>query len=257
MVRRTSPNFAVVLALIALGAACGSPTAPSSSDLNSGLPVETTTAHYVFHHADGDRIEAERQETYHAWVVERLGISLDRRIAYYKYRDRSHMHSVTGKVTNGWADPPQFAIHSIWPWDNHEVVHVMTALVGRPTDFFNEGIAVALSVDPQNGRWESMWQSQTSHAWCRSFRRDGELPRLSDIVETDAFRQLADTKSYPVAGSFMAFVIETSGMDRVKQFFRSGSRDARRAEVERQFEAACGLTLQQAETRWHSYLDGR
>ena len=55
----------------------------------------------------------------------------------------------------------------------------------------------------------------------------------------------------------MAFVLETSGIDRVKQFLRSGSRDARRAEVERQFEAACGLTLQQAEARWHAYLDER
>ena len=66
------------------------------------------------------------------------GISLDRRITYYKYRDRSHMSSVTGQVTNGWADPPAFAIHTIWPWDNHEVVHVMTALIGRQPDFFNE-----------------------------------------------------------------------------------------------------------------------
>ena len=102
------------------------------------------------------------------------------------------MQQMTAKVTNGWADPATFAVHSIWPWDNHEVVHVITALFGRPSDFFNEGIAVAMSVDPQNGRWESMWQSQPSHTWARTFRSHGELPRLSDIVETDAFRRLDD-----------------------------------------------------------------
>ena len=102
------------------------------------------------------------------------------------------MSSVTGKVTNGWADPPAFAIHTIWPWDNHEVVHVMTALVGRPTDFFNEGIAVAMSVDLQSDRLEPMWQSQTVHAWAANFRTNSQLPRLPDIVETDSFRQLDD-----------------------------------------------------------------
>ena len=65
-----------------------------------------TTPNYVFRFAQGDRVETERQERYHEWVVARLGIALDRRITYYKYRDRSHMSSVTGKVTNGWADPP-------------------------------------------------------------------------------------------------------------------------------------------------------
>ena len=91
------------------------------------------------------------------------------------------MQQMTAKVTNGWADPATFAVHPIWPWDNHEVVHVITALFGRPSDFFNEGIAVAMSVD-QNGRWES----------ALTFRSHGELPRLSDMVETDAFRRLDD-----------------------------------------------------------------
>ena len=216
-----------------------------------------TTPNYVFRFAQGDRVETERQERYHEWVVARLGIPLNRRITYYKYRDRSHMSSVTGKVTNGWADPPAFAIHTIWPWDNHEVVHVMTALVGRPTDFFNEGIAVAMSVDLQSGGLDPIWQSQTVHAWAANFRANGELPRLSDIVETDAFRQLDDNRSYPIAGSFLSFMLDSHGIEPMKQFFRNGSREARRADIEREFSAAFGITLSDAEGQWHQFLVGK
>ena len=100
------------------------------------------------------------------------------------------MQQMTAKVTNGWADPATFAVHPIWPWDNHEVVHVITALFGRPSDFFNEGIAVAMSVDRRTGGGSR--QSQPSHTWARTFRSHGEPPRPSDIVETDAFRRLDD-----------------------------------------------------------------
>lgn len=39
-------------------------------------------------------------------------------------------------------------LHTIWPFDNHEVVPVLTAPIGRPSDFFNEGIAVSFQTDP-------------------------------------------------------------------------------------------------------------
>ncbi len=245
---------AALLVLVSCG---GGPNSPSPVATEQSLPVTVTTPHYVFRHADGDGVQSERQERYHEWAVNRLGLTLERPITYFKYRDRAHMQSVTGRVTNGWADPATYAIHSIWPWDNHEVVHVMTALVGRPTDFFNEGIAVAMQMDPQGGRMEAFWSSRAMHEWAHTFRLNGELPRLADMVETSAFRRLDDVKSYPMAGSFVGFVIDDRGMDRMKSFFRAGSREASRAEIERQFSAAFGLTLPDAEARWHAYLDAR
>lgn len=255
---RSRRSLEFTLAVVVSGlVSCGSPSAPSSAELDSALPGETTTPDYVFRYSENDRVEPERQERYHEWVVARLGVSLDRRITYYKYRDRSHMSSVTGKVTNGWADPPAFAVHTIWPWDNHEVVHVMTALVGRPTDFSNEGIAVAMSIDLQNDRLEPIFQSQTAHAWAANFRTNGQLPRLPDIVETDSFRQLDGNRSYPIAGSFVHFMVESRGIEPMKQFFRNGSREARRADIERVFSAAFGMTLSDAEGQWHQFLVGK
>lgn len=251
---KSTVGAATLLVLVTCG---GGPTTPSPAVIQQSLPVTMTTTHYVFRYADGDSVQSERQERYHDWAIARLGLTLDRPIAYHKYRDRAHMKAVTGKETNGWADPATYAIHSIWPWDNHEVVHVMTALIGRPTDFFNEGIAVSMQMDPQTGRLEAYWSSRAVHDWAHAFRWNRELPRLADMVETNAFRRLDDVKSYPMAGSFVAFLIEERGMDRVKNFFTTGSRTASVADIERQFSAAFGMTLQESETRWHGYLDAR
>lgn len=190
-------------------------------------------------------------------MIAQLGIAVERPIVYYKYRDRTHMQQVTGKVTNGWADPPSYAVHSIWPWDNHEVVHVVTALVGRSSDFVNEGIAVAMQVDPQHGIWEPMWNSRSIHSWASDYRRGQQMPALADMIETDAFRKLDDTRSYPMAGSFVRFMIDERGMEAMKAFFRAGSRDAKRADIEREFSAVFGMSMQDAETRWHAFLDAR
>jgi hypothetical protein len=245
--------------VLSCAAACGSssPAAPSAMTLDNALPVRTTTAHYVFHTAAGDTVQPDAQERHHEWMLAQFGMTIDRPIEYFKYRDRSHMEQVTGRQTNGWADPPAFAVHIIWPWDNHEVVHVLTALIGIPTDFFNEGIAVAMQADPQRGILEPMWNGRSIHAWAWDIYRLNQLPALTDMIETDAFRKLDDARSYPMAGSFMRFVLDERGMEGMKAFFRSQSRDDKRAAIERDFSAAFGVSLQDVETRWHAFLQDR
>jgi hypothetical protein len=248
---------ALLPAICVLAAACGSPSSPSSSTPQDALPVETTTAHYVFHASVGDVVQPDTQEQYHAWVLEQFGVSVDRPIHYYKYRDRSQMQQLTGKLTNGWADPNTSSVHSIFPWDNHEVVHVVTALIGRPSDFFNEGIAVAMQTDPQRNVWEPMWNGRSIHSWASEYERTHQLPSLAAIVETVAFRALDDTRSYPVAGSVVRFLLDALGMGRMQAFFRATSRDAGAADIDREFSAAFGMSLCDAEIQWHGFLAAR
>jgi hypothetical protein len=234
-----------------------SPAAPAPTPENPdrSLPVRVESAHYTFHLSQGDRVDPNHQEVWHEWAVVQLALAPDRKVQYYKYRDRAQMLQVTGKDANGWADPAAFAIHIISPWDSHEVVHVLTALIGRPSDFFNEGIAVAMSVDPSADQFIPQWLAQSVHAWTRQFRTAGQLPRLLDIVETDSFRKLSDTSSYPTAGSFMAFMIDTHGMDAVRRFFSGASRDESRPAIERRFAETFGMSLTAAEDAWHAFLD--
>lgn len=228
-----------VRALLVLSAALawgcgddGSPTSPSPADSLTGSAM---SANIDFLFSQGDSVETDRQEAFHAWVVNQLRIVPVRRLQYRKYRDRAHMRRVTGQLTNGWADPPAWTAHSIWTWDAHEAVHVYTAVIGRPSDFFNEGIAVALSADPSTRRFVSLWNNTPIDDIARSLHRARALPAILTIVETEAFRRLPDQTSYPAAGSFVSYVLRTSGMDAIQTFFRSSSRADTQADIASRF----------------------
>ena len=114
------PKLVVLAAPLPLSACnnSSSPTAPTGPDprvLNQVPESETT----VFHFSVGDSVDADRQDAYHRWIEGELGVGL--------------------------------AVHSIVSWHGHETAHVYSAVAGRPSDFFNEGLAVALSADPLAG----------------------------------------------------------------------------------------------------------
>ena len=121
-------------------AACGSP--PTSPD-GASLPLAGETATMRYYHEPGDGVEVTRQDAFNEWAITRLGITPPRKVEYRRYLSRGAMGRYTGNAnTNGFAEPELWRIHTIWAFDNHEVVHVYTAMIGRPSDFFNEGIAV-------------------------------------------------------------------------------------------------------------------
>lgn len=235
---------------------CGDDVSPNSPSPADALTGSATSANIDFFFSQGDSVETDRQEVFHAWVVNQLQIIPPRRLQFRKYRDRAHMQRATGQLTNGWADPSAWTAHSIWTWDAHEAVHVYTAVIGRPSDFFNEGIAVALSVDPSAGRLVPLWNNTPIDDVARSLLRSGTLPTIPEIVETEAFRRLPDQTSYPAAGSFMAFVLRTGGMDAMRTFFRSSSRVDTQAAIASRFRDAFGLSLTDAEAGWRAFLGG-
>jgi hypothetical protein len=240
------------LSMLLLAAACGkSSLAPSEV-----LSQSTTTAHFDFRFASGDAVDAPRQEAFHDWIVARLGVSGTQRMTFNKYRDRNHIEKATGMSTNGFADPSTATVHSIWTWDAHEAVHVYTAAIGRPSDFFNEGIAVALSTDPLAGRFVSLWNNTPIHQIAADTLRAGLIPPLSTMVETEAFRRVSDQASYPLAGSFVSYLIDTHGMAAMREFFQ-GSRTDPLVLIRLRFTLVFGLTLEDAELAWRAYLSAR
>jgi hypothetical protein len=79
-------------------------------------------------------------------------------------------------------------------------VHIYTALVGRPSDFFNEGIAVALQTDPPGGNLESFFNGQQVHEACRQYLQFGTLVvPLDRAMQTDNFRAITDQVLSPTA----------------------------------------------------------
>ena len=240
--------------IVATAAACGSDTTPSSPTGTDRLSASASTAHIDFTFSESDSVDLERQETYHLWATAQLGVEMPRKLQYRKYRDRAHMQRVNGRETNGFAEPPSFIVHSIWRFDPHEAAHVYSALIGVPSDFFNEGIAVAMAVDPLAGNFVSIWNVTPVHIIARDAMRAGQLPSVASMMTTEGFQRLSQTTSYPLAGSFVDFLVSTRGMSALQAFFRTSTRADSAATVESRFAAAFGFSVAAADAALRAFL---
>jgi hypothetical protein len=144
-----------------------------------------------YFHEPGDTTNVPRQEAFNAWALERLAVVVPQKVEYRKHSSRAAMARYTGQGNaNGFAEPERFVFHTIWPYDNHEVVHVYTALVGRPSDFFNEGIAVSFGTDPSNSNFSVRFNGLLSRQWARGFTRHD-----SDAFSADVWRHVGGVGS--------------------------------------------------------------
>lgn len=252
---------ALIIAWAAVSAAIascggGGPTTPSQS----ALPVAGESVSFRYHYAPGDSVDANWQESYHAWATTKLGVRVAQKIDYYKYQTREDMGAHTGNYsTNGFAEPSRFEIHTLFPTDNHEVVHIYTSLVGRPSDFFNEGIAVAFQTNPAAGNFESVFNGQQVHQACQQYLQLGTLVvPLDRVVQTSDFRAISDqVLSYREAGSFVRFAVDSYGTDRVLEFFRISGRDDSLATIKQRFATAVGVPMDAVEAAWMEMLRTR
>ena len=241
--------------LVAMAATrCGeSPTAPSSTAQT--LPTMSETTHYVFRASDGDTINTEWQERYHAWVTATLGVVARQKILYNKYTSRAHMQATIGVGnTNAFADPAAYAIHTLWPTDNHEVVHLLTSTWGSPGALVNEGMAVAFQIDPARDLIPR-WSGTPLHDLTRQFRQQGRFVPLATLAETASWRSQDSNVAYPESGSFMRWLIDEYGLDRIRGLYsRAAGPNETAAGVRETFAAVYGQSLDDLERAWIASL---
>ena len=210
-----------------------------------------------YYHQAGDTVDVARQEAFNAWAVDRLDIVVPEKIEFFKYMSRDAMGRYTGNAnTNGFAEPQLWRLHTIWPFDNHEVVHVYTAMVGRPSDFFNEGIAVSFQTDPARGDYMARFNGERVHDACRNYLSAGTLPLpVSRYVTTAGFRGISDqVMSYRMAGSFVLYMTQRFGLPEVLELFQGGDRDESLDAIRARIRATLGVSLEDIEASWLTML---
>lgn len=240
---------------LAAGGCGGSPASPSPARETLALVGETPN--YIHRASAGDTIDAAWQERYHVWATAALGVTPPRKITYNKYKSRVHMESVVGVGNaNAWADRDAYAIHTISPVDNHEVVHLFTSAWGTPVALINEGMAVAFQVDP--GRdLTPRWSGTPLHDLARQFRQQGRLVALAQLTETASWRSQDSNVAYPESGSFVRWLIDAHGLDRVRALYARAAGSNESAEgVRASFAAVYGLSLDELERAWLGFLGG-
>lgn len=216
------------------------------------------TEHFVFHVPAGNTVDTEWQESYVEWLTEELAFDLDRKIHYYKYRNRGELERATGMAsTNAFASPQTWSIHTIDRRDSHEIVHVIAYYsLGEAPSLFGEGIAVAYQTDPAAGDLETRWSGERVHSIARRAHRADEIPALEEIVEHAGFRTFDTSFLYPLAGSFVRYLIDERGLPPLRAYFGRSDWTDPAAKTRADFLSAYGEPLDVAWTRWRAFLDG-
>ena len=249
---RTCEFLGLTLALTA--AACGSSsTRPSES--YPALTQVTTSAYYVIHTAPGDTVDTAWQDRYFEWLLPALQLQSSPPLDYYKYRDRAHLAALTGRSTNGFAEPGTTRFHTIWPTDNHEGVHTVVMLqIGIAPALFNEGIAVAHQNDPVRGDLRPRWNGSDIDALARAFDAAGQLPAVSSLLRSTDFARFDANMTYPCSGSFVRYLIDTQGLAPLKAYFTSASFDDAPPVTESRFLAAYGRSVGSLWEDWRAHI---
>jgi len=153
---------------------------------------------------------------------------------------RARMRTLIGRETNGQALPKQNVIllvvsDSINASGAHELMHVIAKnRWGEAEDWINEGLAIYA---------DDIWMQQPLHAVTRYLLSQGRLVPLPQLI--NHFGDYDELVTYPEAGSFLKFLYEQHGVDKVKAVWKGGA-----AVMPRTMEQS----IQQLEGAWHTTI---
>jgi len=236
----------------------------------AGLSERIESEHFVFHLRPGDSVSVDRYEALHRWAVDYLGISTPKKMDLYKFAFED-MRAAVGRGASGRGFPRDYALATIHSWHPHEVMHIYTFCLCQSVTIrlYDEGMAVAHEIDPLNGNWvsgRSTWSWAGGYLYAdrvREHRAAGRLYPIEEILETRAFdqarRDARGTRDqwvlYDQAGMFVSYLIDTFGIEKMKQAICSVTQDDTRDTILQSFKAVFGISIQEVEQAWLAYLD--
>jgi len=223
------------------------------------------TESYIFYFAAGDSVEFDRCEAYAQWGMEYLGVTLPKKIEYYKFRSYEEMGEALPSPAGGWAFSENVAFATMWTWHNHECMHILAywwTNGNYPPSFFMEGMAVAHEYDPYNDDWISRWnRAEIGEPWLdivKQLNAEGKLYSIEDILESQSFwdniEQEEERIAYTQAGMFTVYLIETYGLEKFKEVYSSLDYDDTLQVILDQFISTYGISLETLEQDWLDIL---
>jgi hypothetical protein len=256
-------------ALAALAALAGTATAVSLGCSGTGpmgpprdapLDRRFQSLHFDFRFAAGDTVrpdEAALADRAYEIIRDALETDFSRRIEFNKYFDAEHIERLTGRRTaGGFVLGGRIFLTRVV--DPHEIVHVIAQEeLGRPSDFFDEGLAVNFGglrvVDGQVTLFPSALRNFDVDQEARSVLAGGRFPgSIRQVLTSAAFGALSFEITYPLAGSFVKFLLRTRGVPPLKSFFSRSSASDTQATIEGELEAAFGAPAEVLESEWRA-----
>lgn len=201
------------------------------------------TEHFAFYSRGDHRLDGEKSERYLRRLEGLFGLRVSGRADYYRCERPEDVASATGRYAAGVTSTRERRIVSVHDFHAHELVHLVAGQVGNAGSFFDEGLAVAVAD-------EAPLRKADVNRIARA--KAGDV-RISDLVAR--FDGLEPGEAYALAGSFVGFLLETRGIERVREFLRASGPSGGDKSVA--FERVFGQTLDEAGAAWHASLANR
>jgi hypothetical protein len=170
------------------------------------------------------------------------------KIKYYRYRSQTDLQQAFGRSRKGYAYQTDegSTVHSVYSCYPHEVIHAITYAVGRPPVLFEEGLAVAYD-------WRFALEEGEVHALARGRLVQQKLFPLRSILTTREFQAYDSPTVYIEAGSFVKYLMDTYGPDKMRSLFTL-PRYSDSREIEIAFKAVYGQSISEMESEWRTFL---
>jgi len=221
--------------------------------LEEALGGSRQTEHFLITYPRGmdklqlDRLEREL-EFRHGQLTAFLSGGPKERIRVFYYRSPEEKAALVGAQQTQFAKPWRLELHVDGTGAlKHELAHVMASPYGsgpfRVTTRYglwpSMGIVEGLAVAADNPADELSLQQ-----WAAGMRRQKLAPDVREIVRPQGFYLAAPARAYTVAGSFLRYLAETHGPEKLRALYERGD-----------FETAYGRSLDALATEWEKSLD--
>ena len=191
------------------------------------LDRATETAHYIFRYAAGslaereiEAIAAEQEQAYEK-LKTLFGYELQEKIEYLLTASAEENGVILGELfgreaaypTNGCSIAPKYVFAA---YDEqvkcvgcHEVTHLFSYALCMPkSQFLSEGLAMYT---------DGAFWGKPNDRWVREFLTSGRYIPLLELISDESFFTHPTEITYPMAGAFVAFLIEKLGAKRFLQ----------------------------------------
>ncbi len=233
-------------------------TRMNEATLEEKLGGKRETTHFVLHHPRGkpkeelDRLVRDL-EFRHAQISAFLGGPPPGKVHVWWYRSAQEKQALVGAGGTQFAKPWRREVHvneAAFPHPvlKHELVHAMAAPFGAAPFgvtatmggvFANAAIIEGLAV-----AGEDPVDDLTLHEWAAGMKQQKLLPDVRKLMGPTGFYAAAPSRAYTTAGSFMRWLGDTHGGEKLRALYQRGD-----------FQTVYGQSLDALATEWEKSLD--
>ncbi|HET6349705.1 MAG TPA: hypothetical protein VFH88_11545 [Candidatus Krumholzibacteria bacterium] len=220
-----------------------------SLEIPKPTPWETqTTRNYVFHWLPGHPMPqgaVQHQQQLFDVDAAILGVKSDVVINYFFYPDSltiRKMNSIKGDMYVSWDD---YELHTIRPYDDHELIHFITDRIGRPPRSLAEGTVLWV----QNQEPNSLLDQHM-----RMLVKADKVTDFISLFDYNTFARTDPKASIPTAAALVKYLEEKWGKQKLMDLYASVNGMNSYQTVSKGFEAVYGEPMDKTEANFKLWL---